>query len=412
MSEHIDNSQQRQEILKQLIRELHDGASVNDVKARFQALIQDVNAAEIARLEQALIDEGMPGSEVKRLCDVHVAVFRESLDAQAQPGAPVGHPVAVFRAENAAVPPILEALAAAAADVRAAGSLAAAAEPLQQARAVLRQLMALEKHYQRKENLLFPFLERRGVSGPASVMWALHDDIRAGWKALAQALDTPSDYEALVQDLDERVEPLATMIREMIYKEERILFPMAQEALEPAEWLAIWEQGEEIGYAFGVAKGKEPPASPEAEPAPIRSALAATLWPLDTGALSPEEVNLLLTHLPVDITFVDDTDTVRYFSHGLERIFPRTPAIIGRQVQKCHPPDSVHVVNRILDDFRAGRRDTAEFWIQMGERFIHIRYFAMRDAEGTYRGTLEVSQDVTEIRQLTGERRILQYEAS
>lgn len=410
MSEYINNHQQRQETLKQLIRELHDGASVDDVKARFQTLVQNVSPTEISRMEQALIDEGLPESEVKRLCDVHVAVFRESLDAQAaqaQPGTPAGHPVETFRAENAAVPPILEALAAAVADVRAAGSLDAAAESLQHARMALEQLMELEKHYLRKENLLFPFLERHDVSGPSSVMWAIHDDIRAGWKTLARELDTPSDYDALVQALAEQAEPLVTMIREMIYKEENILFPMSQEKLEPAEWLAIWEQGEEIGYAFGVTKGEHAPAGPEITPVP--SEPATDRWPLDTGALSLEEINLLLTHLPVDVTFVDDTDSVRYFSRGPERIFPRAPAIISRKVQKCHPPDSVHVVNRILKDFRAGRRDTAEFWIQMKGRFIHIRYFAVRNEAGEYQGTVEVTQDIGHIRSLEGERRLLDY---
>lgn len=412
MSEHINNSQRRQEILKQIIRELHDGANVDDVKARFQSLVQDVSPTEISRMEQTLIEEGLPESEVKRLCDVHVAVFRESLDAQDRPEAPAGHPVDRFRAENATVPPILEALTSAADAVRAAGSLNAAAEPLQQARAALGQLMELEKHYLRKENLLFPFLEHHGVSGPSSVMWAIHDDIRAAWKALGRALDEATDYNTLVQALDEQVDPLATMVRDMIYKEENILFPMSQEKLDAAEWLAIWEQGEEIGYAFGVAKTEEPPVpEPAAAPPEKETAPPAGRLPLNVGALSPAEIDLIFGHLPLDITFVDADDRVRYFSRGPERIFPRAPAIIGRQVQRCHPPASVHVVMHILDDFRAGRRDTAEFWIQMKGRFVHIRYFAVRDAEGVYQGTLEVSQDVTEIRSLTGERRILQDEA-
>jgi DUF438 domain-containing protein len=136
-------------------------------------------------------------------------------------------------------------------------------------------------------------------------------------------------------------------------------------------------------------------------------ALAADLLALDTGALTPTQVNLLLSHLPMDVTYVDAEDRVRFFSHGQERIFPRSAAVIGRQVQKCHPPQSVHRVQQILDAFRAGTRDEAAFWIQMGRRFIHIRYFALRGARGDYQGTLEIVQDIAPLRALEGERRLL-----
>ena len=131
---------------------------------------------------------------------------------------------------------------------------------------------------------------------------------------------------------------------------------------------------------------------------------------LDTGQLSVEQINIMLKHLPVDVSFVDASDELRYYSDTPQRIFARTPAVIGRKVQNCHPPKSVHVVQKIIDAFRAKEKDTAEFWIELKGRFIHIRYFAMRDKEGNYRGTLEVSQDVTEIRKLEGERRLLDWE--
>jgi DUF438 domain-containing protein len=133
---------------------------------------------------------------------------------------------------------------------------------------------------------------------------------------------------------------------------------------------------------------------------------------MHTGQLTLEQVNLIFTHLPVDLSFVDETDEVRFYSEGPERIFPRTPEVIGRKVQNCHPPKSVHMVQAILDEFRAGKQDTAEFWIEMQGKFLHIRYFAIRDRDGEYRGCLEVSQDVTGIRALEGERRLLQWEAA
>jgi len=131
---------------------------------------------------------------------------------------------------------------------------------------------------------------------------------------------------------------------------------------------------------------------------------------LKTGKLTAEQVDLILRALPVDVSFVDENDTVIYYSEKKDRIFTRVPGVIGRKVQNCHPAKSVDVVERILKAFKTGQKDRAEFWIQIEGRFIHIRYFAIRDDQGHYRGCLEVSQDVTEIRQLQGQRRLLDWD--
>ncbi len=419
MSEHINNQIQRKETLKMLIRELHAGKTIEDVKDEFAALLRDVGATEVAEMEQALIAEGLPEMEIKRLCDVHVAVFRESLDAQPSPETLPGHPVHTFRAENSAAARVLDALQEAldALETRpgAAHRLRSGQAQLEQASARLRELREYEKHYLRKENILFPYLEQHGFTGPSSVMWAIHDDVRAGWKALDGLLsagpgDDPAAFNARIVEV---FEPLNTAIREMFYKEDNILFPAALEKLSEEEWRAIHAQEPEVGYCY-VEPGNQWPLGSiplETAPSPVEAQAAAeNLLPLDTGALAPQQINLLLTHLPVDITYVDKDDTVRFFSQGKERIFPRSPAIIGRKVQKCHPPASVHRVQKILDDFRAGRRDVAEFWIQMQGKFIHIRYFATRDEQGEYQGTLEVTQDITRIRTLEGERRLVDEE--
>jgi len=202
------------------------------------------------------------------------------------------------------------------------------------------------------------------------------------------------------------------MMREMVYKEENILFPAAMERLSQQEWLAVREQEPELGYVF-IKPGSDWPAdevatestSPSTSQQAPDGAIEAI--PLETGALTLQQLGLLLGNLPVDITYVDAEDTVRFFSHGLDRVFPRTPAVIGRRVQMCHPPQSVDRVQEILDRFRAGTRDEATFWIQRHGRFIHIRYIALRDSAGTYQGTLEVVQDLTPLRALKGERRLL-----
>jgi DUF438 domain-containing protein len=412
MSDSIERTR-RQETLRGLIRELHAGRSVAEVKGAFAELVRGIGPAEIAELEQNLIAEGLPESEVKRLCDVHVAVFRESLDARAaaRPETVPGHPVHTFLAENAACGPVLATLVKSVEAIKADSSL----DSLAHAREALAHLRQYEKHYLRKENLLFPYLEKHGFSGPSSVMWAIHDDVRAAWKELdALLLAGPQGDPAGFGDRAEEIASLLrSTIQEMFYKEENILFPTALQNLSHQEWVEIRQGEAEIGYSYVEPGDRWLPVTavhteagdllslPDAHPAPNAE------LELQTGSLTPDQVDLILGHLPVEITFVDEHDRVRYFSQGEEALFPRSPAVIGRQVQNCHPPASVDKVQRILDDFRAGRRDVAEFWIRMRGMLIYIRYFAVRDQDGTYRGTMEVTQEITRIQSLEGERRLL-----
>lgn len=418
MTHSASTGKAKKEALKRVIRQLHEGQTVEAVKDEFAALLEDVGATEIAELEQQLIDEGLPATEIQRLCDVHVAAFRDSLDAMDDPESLPGHPVYTMMAENRAAGRVLEALE------EAVERLKTRPEDqvlLEEARAKLRELQALERHYLRKENVLFPFLEKHGFEGPSSVMWGIHDEIREAWSELEGILSRGPmpDGDAFGSRVTEVLEPMASQIREMVYKEEKILFPTALEKLSGEEWWEIRTQSADIGYAFVTPGNQWPPEETALETVwdleertePTGSG-AGGLLHLDTGSLTPEMVNLLFNHLPIEISFVDDEDEVRFFTQTGERIFPRSPAVIGRKVQRCHPPDSVHKVEEILRDFRDGTRDVAEFWIQMagtddGARFIHIRYFAVRDDAGTYRGTLEVVQDVTHIRALEGAKRLL-----
>jgi hypothetical protein len=415
MSEYIDNSSGRKEDLKQIIRQLHEGRSVEEVQHEFAAMLEDVGAMDIAQIEQELIEEGMPETEIQRLCDVHVAVFRHSLEAAENPDTVPGHPVYTFLAENAAARRVLDALEDALEALKAEPSQ----ERLERARRRLTELREYERHYVRKENVLFPYLEKHGFGGPSTVMWGIHDGIRQGWKELEALLSEGpgDDLAGFSTRIGEVFDPLDTAIREMFYKEENILYPTALEKLSGDEWWHIRVQSPDVGYCYVTPGDQWPPEETALErvwtldkgDGPRSS---EGLLHLDTGTLTPVMVNLLLNHLPIEISFVDADDTVRFFTQTGERIFPRSPAVIGRKVQKCHPPASVHRVEQILEDFRAGQRDEAEFWIQMGapdagKRFIHIRYFAVRDDHQAYRGTLEVVQDVTHIRELEGERRLL-----
>jgi hypothetical protein len=411
MSEYINNAAQRKEMLKEVLRGLHEGRPLDEVQAQFRELVKVADAGEIAEVEQMLIAEGLPPSEIQNLCDLHVAAVREALDENDIPESIPGHPVYTFLAENQAAEQVLQALR------RAVERYIA--EPVEvnraSAAAILTQLRDYARHYLRKENLLFPILERYGFSGPSQVMWGIHDQIRAGMKTAAAAAEEPAGPDA-ARDLLAVFEQFEAPMRDMFYKEEKILYPASLQRLNDDDWTAIRAQEEELGHFLVTPSSQWQPAPERArekilaeeaggavKPGPAR----AGLFKLETGLLTPGQINLLLTHLPVDVTFVDEHDEVRFFSQGKDRIFERQEAIIGRKVQFCHPPTSVDRVQKILDAFRAGTRDEAEFWIKMGGKFVHIRYFAMRDQSGVYRGTLEVTQDVTGIRALEGERRLL-----
>ncbi len=401
----------RQEALKQIIRDLHAGEDMEVLKARFREIVREVDAGEIAAMEQQLIAEGLPVDEVKRLCDVHVEIFKDALEGQDRPQPPPGHPVHTFMKENRASEKIISDLAILIGRLGRPPRPESWAEHRDELAALVDELFRVDLHYARKENQLFPLLEAHHFTGPSQVMWAIHDDIRGALKEARRHLAAGEADQAV-----DNIETATRAIRDMIYKEEHILYPTSLDMLSQDEWLQVKAGEPDIGYAWVkpdegwperiVAPGEGAPPAPEAGTGPeVEGELR-----LDTGRLSVAQVNLMLKHLPVDLTFVDAQDRVAYYSEGPERIFPRSPAVIGRQVRNCHPPKSVHLVNKILDAFKSGRRDTAAFWIPLGGRFIYIRYFAVRDEAGEYQGVLEVSQDLTELRKLEGQQRLLDWE--
>ena len=388
-------------MLGHIIGELHDGGDLASARESFAQAVGDVDAGEIASMEEEMIRGGLPVREVQRLCDVHVGAFRDALDQKKDLAPPAGHPVHTYMADNKIFATLATQLSEIARKLAADGSLAAELLP---ATAVLANYDGLDNHYKRKENQLFPLLERHGVTGPSQVMWGVHDQIRAQWKQARRAAEG-GDVSTFV----EAAPAVSRSLVEMIYKEEKILLPLAMEKLTAEEWAEEKRGEDELGYLLAKPAIALPLAAGRPSPSPAPAPAAAGLLNLATGALSLEVVDLVLRHLPIDISFVDENDVVRYYSEGKERIFPRTAAAIGRTVQNCHPPKSVDTVNRILDSFRAGSKDVAEFWINMGPRFIHIRYFAVRDGAGKYRGCLEVTQDIGAIRALAGEPRLLDW---
>lgn len=409
-SDTVADSKERQEVLKGIIRDLHDGKDMEVLKQRFRELVHGVEATEIAKMEQALMNEGLPVEEIKRLCDVHMEIFKEALEEQDRPEPPPGHPIHTFMKENRASEKIMSEISLLIGRIGQLPSLETFKAHSQAVETLIKRLSEIDTHYTRKENQLFPMLEAHHFTGPSQVMWSLHDDIRAQLKQAREAFDG-NDAVLMVNSLKEAIQT----IRDMIYKEELILFPASLDMLTQNEWITVKEGEADIGFAWVIPDKGWPEEIVEdleeapPEPVDVLKDVAGALG-LNTGQLTLEQINLILTHLPVDLTFVDENDRVVYYSAGPERIFPRSSAIIGREVRNCHPPQSVHLVNKILDAFKSRSRDTAEFWIEVGGRFIYIRYFAVRDINGCYRGTLEVSQDLTQIRKLDGQQRLLDWE--
>jgi DUF438 domain-containing protein len=410
MSELLNNRDHRIATLKEIILHLHRGEAPEQVRARLAHLVGEVDATEIAAMEQSLMADGMSPEEVKSMCDLHAEVLQDTVTPPKARELPAGHPVDTFRRENRALE---AAISTARQQVAVLESVADQTYPTDERLAVLgafNVLMDVDKHYQRKEHLVFSILERHGNTGPSKVMWAKDDEVRDLLKGAIEVLREESLSGAELKILVPTVlRPALAALESMIYKEETILLPMCLGLFTEEEWGEAWRDSPRYGWCLvEPATGYAPPvaALPE-DPIQLPSA-SAVAFP--SGALSFQQLIGIFSSLPVDITFVDADDRVAFFSEGPDRVFARSRTILGREVKHCHPPKSVDVVERILNDFKAGRQTVAEFWIQMQEKFVHIRYFAVRDEAGAYLGTLEVTQDLTRLRALEGDRRLLQYD--
>lgn len=399
MSKEINNSEYRKNAIKNMLKMLHEGKSEEEVKALFNKAFDSVSASEISAAEQALIDEGMPVEEVQKLCDIHSAVFKGSIAEIHKPAAyeMAGHPVWVIKRENREIEKVINQKLFPALD-KAKTDFEGAKEQLLQALDMLEQI---KYHYIRKENLLFPYMEKYGITGPPKVMWSVDDEIRGDIAAAAEAVKGGGNIEAAVKKA-------ADGALEMIFKEENIMLPMLLEILTDTEWGKIAEEQSSLGYTLISEPPKWKPEAKTEEPVTAAQPKAESgAVTLPTGSFTIEELTAVLNTLPVDISFVDRNGAVKYFSDNAERIFPRTKAVLGRDVRNCHPPASVHVVEKIIADFKSGKKNEESFWIQMKGNFIYIRYFAVRSPQGEFLGTLELTQNLNNVRALTGEKRLL-----
>ncbi|MFQ5870036.1 MAG: DUF438 domain-containing protein, partial [Candidatus Zixiibacteriota bacterium] len=345
-------------MLKELIRKLHHGADPEEMREKFKGAFKDVTPTEIARIEEELIKEGMPKEEIHRLCDVHIAAFRESLERQ-ETLAPEGHPIHILMEEHKILLGFAARLKDLSGKMKTKSDFGSVGNEMEQLRELERQLKDSESHYLREENVLSPYLERHGITQPPAMMWMEHDKIREMKKNLYTLVDSRERlvFQDFVKQLEESAISLAEMLSGHFYKENNILFPTGLKVIADNEWKEIRRQFDDLGYpSFTPESARAAFAEVET---PASEAEVAGALPFETGSMSKDEIEAILSALPVDITFVDKDDTVRFFSQTKERIFPRTKAVIGRKVQQCHPQKSLHLVEQILEDFRSGRKELA-----------------------------------------------------
>ena len=388
------------EKIREIMRRLHKGESVEAVKAEFKEILKNTDAADLARVEEELINEGTPVEEIRSMCGVHMEAFKESLDKPSP--VPPGHPIHILMEEHKIMLGLANELRTLSA------RLTSPAGPDWTRLSELTELFrAAENHYVREENVLFPTMNKYGITQPPSIMWMEHDNVRVIKKNLLKlAADGPGkDFKTFQKKLADLAAELAESLMAHFMKENTVLFPMALQVVEAGDWPEARRQFDELGYCPFTPR--EAVGTTDATRKTGTRVEGSGLVRFATGALTAEVLEALLNTLPVDVSFVDAEDRVQYFSSPKERIFPRAESVLGVNVRNCHPPKSLHIVTQILEDFRNGKRDSAEFWIQMQGKFIHIRYYPVRSRDGRYLGCLEVSQDVTEIRKLQGDKRLL-----
>lgn len=310
---------------------------------------------------------------------------------------PDGHPVNTYFQENDLIHKLLKELRETNIEVE-----------FQKFYNIFNHLQTIEKRFTRKENQLFPFLEKKGWHGPSKGMWSFHDTLREEMRIIRKYIDA-KDYENVTLNLNYLIDGIYNLMR----VEETVLFPNSLDMLSDEDWINMRKGEEEIGWMLDI----NPPPYPEKEY--IHPSADYTKRDLsfsienkehyDEGYLSIEQVNLMFKTLPIDLTYVDENDKVIFYNRGEERVFPRSAGIIGREVKFCHPPKSVGTVLEILEKFKKGEQNEASFWINYKNSLIYIRYFAVRDGDKKYKGVIEMSQDITHIKTIEGEKRLLDW---
>lgn len=384
--------------LAEYVQGLLNKENSKELYLKHRSDIESVSPQEVFEIFHLLLQKGVKPREILTVLDKVINVFYKSLANYSWEWPEKNSFMDILMQENRALEEKLEAIKEIIKD-----------NAIQSRKKVLiariDELKQFNHHYLKKENILFPYLEKKMKKFDGlAIMWALHDEARALLKKVTECLETEACSE---QELNSELGKLFFAMLGLVKKEELILFPAASEIISENEWAEMFRQS--LDYEFTFIEKPEPEAGEKGMNEPISDFAEGCRFETETGALNFEEMLAIFNTLPLDLTFVDKNNKVRFFTKPKERLFPRSPAVIGRDVEKCHPPESVHVVNEILDAFKAGKEDSATFWIKVKGRMILIQYFALRDSEGNFIGTLEASQDITNTVKLKGERRLLYF---
>jgi DUF438 domain-containing protein len=396
MSELINNSKERQNKLKDLIKKIHAGMSLDEAKKLFVKDFKEISTDEIVALEQSLVEEGMGIEEIQSLCDVHAAVFNTNITDIHKPKDITripGHPAKVFSDENKQIMDLLEEELEPYLDKEDNNSYL-------MLRIGMDRLSNISKHYARKEYLFFPAMEKKGIDTIPKVMWGVDDEIRNDIKKAIGMLD---DKNAVLANIHKQISLVIDRVKDMVIKEENILLPKLVDIMSFYDWIMADQGSAEIGYFLD--KPKETWKVEEKIEDKTEDFTGEVKF--DAGSMESIEINAIFNTLPLDMTFVDKNGHVKYFTQGKERIFDRPKTVLGRHVSLCHPPQSVHIVEEIINDFKTGKKDHEDFYINFKNMFVLIRYYAVRDKENNYLGTLEITQDIAPFKNLEGEKRLV-----
>ena len=415
-------------VFKELLKKIHEGEDVNKLKKEFADVLKQVNPVEIPIIEQELIKEGFRVDDVIALCDLHLELFRDFLVGKELRGVPRGHPLDILIRENDLIMKLSEVLALHAGALRNADTPEKIREALEGLRKTLADVKGTRVHYRKLQMTIFPYLERRGIYAVPRVLWGKEDEIiQATRKLLKRVEEASPDSLSLEarEEIAKAAEDLSKKLADQVFRENKILYPSLWALLTEGEWAAIKEIGDDIGHlvdpgAEWVPKARPvmpyeitPEVTPElmkSLPPELRMMVGDKIEPdryeirgegdieLPTGFLRPEEVDALFRALPLEVTYANMDDRIRFFSQSfLHKGFVRTKTIIGRRLEYCHPPRLEYYVKHVVKQLKEGKHPYREFWTRMGGRIIRVLIVPVRDREGKQIGTLEVVEDLTEV---------------
>jgi len=379
----------KKEVIKDTLKKLNSGMSFEDAKKEVVSKIGNIESQELFKIEQELINEGISPDEIKRFCNVHALLFEGMFENKISDVSNPSHPVNLFKAENREIEKRTKLIRKAIEE-----------NNFDEIKKLLNELISIKLHYDKKEQILFPYLERQGFFGPSKVMWGKDNEIRDLLKNAMNNFSQTKDW------IDKYLIPLIDEIDGMIFKEENILFPTSLEKLKTEDWIEIFKQISVAGFVF-IEPPKEAFETKDIikKTSKVEYKDGYVIFP--TGKLKLDEIKHILNSAPFDITFVDKDEIVKYYSDSKERVFLRTPSVIGRDVKNCHPPQSLDAVKKVIDDLKNKRVKSHDFWLNIKGRLIYIRYFGVFDEFDNFLGVLEVTQDITDIKKIEGEKRLV-----